>query len=199
VRRGPDSPPVWAEGILAAMSPVKPTKARNPRAMALAVGGVVLGLVLVLLLFVLAIPSLTESGKVQVKLGVDTFNAGSAESRARNIAKDGPFLLGDVAGRQRDIYLQHLGDDPATGWSAFDARQVGQTRDCTLQWQSDSQEFRNPCDGSTVPADGTGLIAYTVKVTDDGNVVVDLSTNDPTTTTSTAAVTTSTITVTSRG
>ena len=75
---------MWVEGILAAMSPVKPTKARNPRSMVLAIGGVVLGLVLVLLLFVLAIPSLTESGKVEVKLGVDTFDAGSAESRARD-------------------------------------------------------------------------------------------------------------------
>jgi len=180
------------------MSPVKPTKARNPRSMVLAIGGVVLGLVLVLLLFVLAIPSLTESGKVEVKLGVDTFNAGSAESRARNITRDGPFLLGDVAGRQRDIYLQHLGDDPAIGWFAFDARQVGQPRDCTLEWQSDSQQFRNPCNGSTVPADGTGLIAYTVTVTDDGNVVVDLGTDDGSTT-STSSTTTSTITVTSRG
>ena len=87
--------------MLAAMSPVQPTKARNPRSMVLAIGGVVLGLVLVVLLFVLAIPSLTESGTVKANFGVDTFNAGSAESRARSIAADGPYLLGDVSGRQR--------------------------------------------------------------------------------------------------
>jgi hypothetical protein len=151
--------------------------------MVLAVGGVVLGLVLVILLFVLAIPSLTESGTVTPNLGVDTFNAGSAESRSRSIARDGPFLFSDVAGRQRDIYLQHIGDDPTTGWYAFDARQVGQPRECSLEWQADDAEFRNPCNGSTVPADGTGLIAYAVVVNDDGNVILDFRGDDETTTT----------------
>ena len=37
------------------------------------------------LLFVVAIPSLTESGKVEVKLGSDTYDAGSAAARAQNI------------------------------------------------------------------------------------------------------------------
>lgn len=165
------------------MSPVKQSKGRGPRSMVLAVGGVVLGLVLVVLLFVLAIPSLTESGTVKTSFGVDTFNTGSAESRARSIARDGPFLYSDVAGRQRDVYIQHIGDDPTTGWYAFDARQVGQPRECTLEWQADTQEFRNPCNGSTVPADGTGLIAYTVTVNDDGNVILDFRGADETSTT----------------
>src|SRR5689334_20153501 len=127
-------------GCWAAMSPVTQSKARSPRSMVLAIGGVVLGLVLVILLFVLAIPSLTESGTVTPNLGVDTFNTGSAESRSKSIARDGPFLYSDVAGRDRDIYIQHLGDDPATGWLAFDARQVGQPRECSLEWQADEQE-----------------------------------------------------------
>ena len=46
------------------MSPVRPTGGDNPRSMVIAVSGLVLGLVLVLGLFIFAIPSLTESGKV---------------------------------------------------------------------------------------------------------------------------------------
>ena len=87
------------------MSPVKQTPARSPRSMVLAVGGVVLGIALVLGLFVLAIPSLTESDTIEVKLGDDQFDAGSAEQRARAIEDDGPLLFSDVAGRQRDIFV----------------------------------------------------------------------------------------------
>jgi hypothetical protein len=177
------------------MSPVQPTKTRSPRSMVLAVAGIVLGIILVLGVFVFAVPSLTESGKVQVKLGPDTYDAGPSESRAKTIAQDGPLLFSDVSGGQRDVFLQHLGDDPATGWYAFDARRPGQGRDCPLDWDAATQQFRDRCDGTTVPADGAGLITYTATVTDNGRVVVDFK-GDSTTTTSSS--TTSSILVTKK-
>lgn len=164
------------------MSPVKQTKARNPRSLVLAVVGIALGIVLVLVIFVVAVPSLTESGKVEVKLGSDTYDAGPAESRAETVAQDGPLLFSDVSGGQRDIYLQHIGDDPATGWYAFDARRPGQGRACPLDWDVATKQFRDRCDGTVVPADGAGLLTYTVTVTDNGRVVVDFKA-DPTETT----------------
>lgn len=169
------------------MSPVAPRAQRNPRTLALALAGVVVALVLLIAVFVFAIPSLTESGKVQVRLGSDTFPAGSARSRADAIRRDGPILFSDVASGQRDIFLQHLGDDDTTGWSAFDARRPDQGRDCTLKWDSGDAQFNDPCDGSTVAADGTGLVHYKVVVTDGGAVVIDLNPdhlNDPTPTSS---------------
>lgn len=143
--------------------------------MVLAVAGVALGIVLVLVLFVFAIPSLTESGTVEVRLGTDTYDAGGAEARARNIAEGGPLLFSDVSSGDRDIFLQHLGDDPATGWSAFDARRPGRGRDCTMEWQTATRTFRDPCDGTEIPADGEGLLSYPVTITDKGKVVIDLS------------------------
>jgi hypothetical protein len=157
------------------MSPVREARTRTPRSIILAVSGVALGLILVLVLFIFAIPSLTESGKVEVKLGADTYDAGSASSLARSISSAGPLLLPDVSGGARDVYLQHLGDDEATGWYAFDARRPGQTRDCSLGWQADSAEFRDPCDGTIVGADGSGLLSYRVTVSESGRVVVDFS------------------------
>ena len=65
------------------MSPVAPRKERNPRTMVLAVAGVVLALVLAIVVFVFAVPSLSESGKVKVRLGSDTFDAGLAAKRGR--------------------------------------------------------------------------------------------------------------------
>jgi len=162
--------------------PVQDTRKRTSRSIILAVAGVAVGIALVLGLFVVAIPSLTESGKVEVKLGSDTYDAGSASARAENIAEGGPLLFSDVSSGKRDIYLQHIGDDVTTGWYAFDARRAGQARDCTLSWQT-SGTFRDPCDDTIVAADGSGLLSYPVTITDKGKVIVDLRGDSTTTST----------------
>jgi hypothetical protein len=157
--------------------PVQPRRERSPRSIALGIAGLALGIILVLVLFVVAIPSLTEDNRIQVRLGDDVFVAGNAERRSAAIAADGPILLGDVASGERDVYLQHLGDDPATGWYAFDARRPGTDRGCTLVWEPASGSggaFSDPCDGSVVPADGGDLPRYDITVNDDGLLVVDL-------------------------
>lgn len=161
------------------MSPVQQTPTRSPRTMVVAVGGIALGIALVLGLFVFAIPSLTESGTVEVQLGDDTFDAGQAERLAPSIDRDGPFLFSDVSSGQRDIFLQHTGTSATEGWLAFDARRPGQPRDCSLVWQRDTRDFRDPCDGTVVPADGTGLLSYPVTVTEEGGVIVDLIPDEP--------------------
>lgn len=143
--------------------------------------GLAAGIIAVVALFVVAIPSLTESNRIEVRLGDDVFVAGNAAARSAAIAADGPILLADVASGDRDVYLQHLGDDPNEGWLVFDARRPGTSRDCTLVW-GDGQ-FTDPCDDTVVPADGSGLPAYNVSVDDDGRVVIDLVMRpDPTTT-----------------
>jgi hypothetical protein len=155
------------------MSPVGRSRSRSSRSLLLAVSGLVLGLVLVLVLFIVAIPSLTESGKVEVRLGPERFDVGPAVDRATEIADRGPILLPDVAGKDRDVFVQHVGDDPLRGWFVFDARRSGVGRDCTLEWQPDDAEFADPCLGTPVGAQGEGLTQYTVEVTDQGQVVVD--------------------------
>lgn len=153
--------------------PVQKSPKRNSRSVLLAVAGIAVGVVLVFLLFVVAIPSLTESGTVEVKLGSDTYDAGNASARAANIAQGGPLLFSDISSGNRDIYLQHNGADATTGWFAFDARRAGQVRDCTLIWQPELSNFRDPCDGTTISSNGEGLPAYVVTVTDKGKVIVD--------------------------
>lgn len=165
------------------MSPVKESRTGTSRSVVFAVAGIALGVVLVLVLFVVAIPSLTESGKVEVRLGSDTYDAGRADARSRNIAAEGPLLFSDVSSGTRDIYLQHIGDDLAEGWYAFDAHRPGQGRNCTLVWQTASNDFRDPCDGTIVVADGSGLLSYPVTITDGGKVVIDLNPDSDTTTT----------------
>jgi len=157
------------------MSPVKERTNRNPRSLALALGGIAVGLVVLVVVFVIALPGLTEEGRVEVKLGTDTFTVGQARPKAESIAIDGPFLFSDVANGQRDVYVQHLGDDPLTGWSSFDARLPGTGRECTLTWDRAAADFTDPCTNQRVPADGAGLPTYPVEVTGDETVIVDLN------------------------
>ena len=114
-----------------------------------------------------------NSGDVEVRIGADEFGAGDAEARAASVASGGPILFSDVSGGERDIILQHLGDDPAEGWLAFDAQAAGASRDCFLEWDADEQQFFDACDGTPYPADGTGLTHYEVEVVD-GELVISL-------------------------
>jgi hypothetical protein len=133
---------------------------------------------------------------IQVRLGDDRFQDINAESTADKIAQDGPIIYQDLAGGSRDIFVQHLGDDPEQGWLAFDVRPAGEARDCALSWQTDEQQFvdNGSCSESfTFPPDGAGLPQYPATVNDDGKVVIDLNAaardDVPTTTTQPAATT----------
>jgi len=142
--------------------------------MVIGVAGLVFGIALVLVLFVFAIPKLTESGTIEVKLGADKFALGNARVKAPDIERDGPFLFSDVANGQHDIFVQHLGDDPLKGWYAFDARKPGKGRECPLDWDHAKKQFVDRCDQSTVPADGSGLPQFPVEITTDDQIFVDL-------------------------
>lgn len=114
----------------------------------------------------------------QVRLGTRTFVVGRADRLAKPIARDGPFLFKDPLDRDRELYLQHLGDRPDRGWVAVGAYAPGAPRElrCLLEWRQAEHQFRDPCSATTYPADGTGLDAYPAEVDDGGAVIVDLRT-----------------------
>ncbi|MBK5223131.1 MAG: hypothetical protein JJE52_09700 [Acidimicrobiia bacterium] len=153
------------------MSPVERRTSRSTTtAILVALAGVVAGLGLVLFVVNLA----SRGGEdVKINIGDDRFHAGSAEQRAQTIDEGGPILFADVAGGDRDILLQHLGDDPQSGWLAFAAAAPGKPRDCFLQWQAETGDFAD-CDGDRFPADGEGLTTYPVAI-EDGDLVVDVN------------------------
>jgi hypothetical protein len=171
---------------------VSPVRQTNPRTVVIAVATFALGAIAVLVVFLVAVNKTSGSGSIQVNLGDETFNAGDAESRAQTIADGGPILFSDVAGGQRDIFLQHQGGDVKTGWLAFDVRTPGQARDCMLQWDNTAKAFHDSCGGATFPADGGPLPHYPATVNDDGDVIVDLNPDKKRPTTTTAPPETST-------
>lgn len=160
------------------MRRVKRIDGRANRSRLFTVSIIATGIIIVLAVFVLAIPSLTRSGKIESRLGPSTFDAGSATKRARTIADAGPLLFSDVTSGDRDIWLQHTGSSAAEGWLAFDARKPGTGRECTLTWDPDNSVFEDPCTGTEVSADGAGLVHYDVTVNDDEHVIIDLRSGD---------------------
>lgn len=153
---------------------------KGTKAVVLALGAVVAAVVVGFL-----VVAVTSNDPAQVRLGDDEFNAGFSEVLADAIAEgDGqPLVFSDVSGGDRDLYVQHLGEDDSIGWYAFEARVPG-TDDCLAEWDADGRQFVSSCDDEvTFLADGTGLVAYPTRVDVDGRVIVDLRAGPVATTT----------------
>lgn len=103
------------------------------------------------------------------------FRAGQADAMSEVIAEGGPLLVSDVAGGDRDMILQHIGDDPNSGWYAFAARSGTSPRNCVVQWRPETEDFEESCDGTIYPASGDGLTQYSVEIDPDGDLSVDLN------------------------
>ena len=130
----------------------------------------------------------SRGGDVEIQLGDTDFDAGQIGRISEEIDDRGPILYSDVAGRSRDIILQHLGDDPEAGWFAFDARPIGEPRDCFFQWNEEADRFDLvTADGSDAEcadvtmdergtlSTGESIVSYPVTIDDDNNVRVDIS------------------------
>jgi hypothetical protein len=145
------------------------------RATVIGIVGVIVGTLMIVL--VLFAGNLGDD-KSQTTSSKTRFTVGPAESLATTIARDQtPLFFNDTATGSRPIVVQHTGSDAKAGWIAFDAA----TGNCTLTWHRESQDFTD-CNGQRVPADGDDLHHYPV-VVESGDVIVDLSVDATTTTT----------------
>jgi hypothetical protein len=169
------------------MSPVEQSRGHAGKALAVAGVGVVVALAIAF-----GVAQLASRGKVDVRLGSDTFADQEAEEAAQEIAERGPIVYADAAGSDRDIVLQHQGDDPDDGWIALAARPPGVSRDCTIQSRDRDEPFRlldadgevsDACDGREFPPTGEGLPSYPVTVDADGKLDIDLNAEERATST----------------
>lgn len=164
--------------------PVGTTNA-PPRQLIFLFVATVLGIVAMVFL-VTRTADLAQSGDVQLNIGDQVFAPGNVDRLADDIeAQNTPLLFSDPAGGDRDIFLQHIGDDADTGWFAFAVRPADAPRDCFVDWQPDAQEFSYNCDDRTFPADGDGLFQYPVIVGANGELSIDLNAADRESTTTT--------------
>jgi hypothetical protein len=168
------------------VSPVAQSQGHAGRA--LAVSAVAVG---VLIAVAAGIALLASRGKVDVRLGDEQFTGQRTDKLAAEIDENGPILYADTAGGDRDIVVQHLGDDPETGWIALAARPPGTSRECTIQSRDRNEPFRlldpdgkesDACDGREFPPGGGDLPQYPVTVRD-GRLDIDLNAEDRATST----------------
>ena len=88
------------------------------------------------------------------------------------------------ANRSRDIYVQHLGTDPKTGWLAFDARKAGSASGTAFSNGSATDKCSSTA--ATVPRSAPtapGLRQYPAVVNSNGKVIINFNASGPATTT----------------
>jgi hypothetical protein len=131
-----------------------------------------LGLLTAVLLVIFVL-RLARSPQAKVQLGTNTFSVGRADPLQKSIAGAGPLLFQALRGSSLDVFVQHLGTDPAHGWLAFEAHRPRGSNSCLLQWRQTDHDFVDPCDRLIYAADGRGLEQFTTTV-NGGKVVIDL-------------------------
>jgi hypothetical protein len=139
--------------------------------------------VVLLLGLALAVANLASRGDVSINLGDDRFDAGKVENIAKAIDKGHglPILYQDLVGRDRNLFVQHRGKDPKTGWTAFGAFDPDKPS-CTVGIDRQEEVLVDACDAArTYPKDGTGLRRYSTAV-EGGRLYVDLNGTGTTTT-----------------
>jgi hypothetical protein len=143
---------------------------RTTKAVLVAGGALVVAIAIVAAVIV----AVSASDDVEVRFADEEFRVGDAESLAQRIRRDAtPLPFPDATGGDRPIWVSHVGEDPETGWHAFDGN-TGTTEACLVEWDADAQQFLD-CEGTTYPVEGRGLPQYPVRVDDDGDLFVDPS------------------------
>jgi hypothetical protein len=128
------------------------------------------GVIVAIVIFA-AVLSLVGSGKAKSKLGSNVFKLGKAKNQAQLVDHNGPLLFADPLQKGRDIYVNHVGNNQ---WVAVEVHPTGESKSCTVKWNSSSHTFHDPCSGKDYPADGTGLVRYRTSLEKNGDLVVDL-------------------------
>lgn len=136
-------------------------------------------------LLVWSVVKFASQNPEKANLGDPVFNVGIANRLSEEIDDRGPFLFQDPLslGRGRNLYIQHLGDDPDTGWSAIEAR-LPDDEACAVIWDRERETFVD-CRKELHAPDGDGLVTYP-GVVENGQVRVDLRTGSSDGTTSTS-------------
>lgn len=160
--------------------PVAQSRGHAGKALLVAGVGVVVALGLAFL-----VAQAASRGDVDINLGDDRYNAGQVESIAESIEEgDGlPLLFQDLVGGDRNLFVQHLEEDPEEGWVAFGAFDPDDPS-CAVQIDRAAKALVNACDDAvTYPLDGRGLRYYPTRV-EGGRLYVDINELSTSTTTS---------------
>jgi hypothetical protein len=157
--------------------PVAQSQGHAGKVLAVSAVGVAIALLLAFL-----VAQAASRGDVEIRLGDDRFEVGSADTFAERIAEgEGlPLLFQDLVQGGRNLFVSHVGDDPEAGWVAFGAFDPDDPS-CAVEIDRDAGTLVSACDAAvSYPLDGQGLRQYPVEV-EGGKVFVDLNETSTTT------------------
>ena len=104
---------------------------------------------------------------------------GSTTFVAEVIARDGPIILRDLLGNDRNVVVDHTGSDVDFGWAVYLANPADRDAACTIELIKKTRTFSD-CEGRTLqiadlatPPPGVGPI-----ISANGELTLDL-TSDP--------------------
>ena len=171
------------------MSPVAPSSGHASKALLMAFGAIIVGMVALYGASVLLTNRHNERAQNAPTGGI--VSLGTTRHLAAEIASgQQPVYFPDPSGNDlRSVYVQHAGGALDTGWTVFLAQVPDATERCLWQWNDATHRFDASCDKTRhAPADGAGLVHYPVTIIDD-RLKVDFRSNPSpiaTTTSSTA-------------
>jgi len=104
---------------------------------------------------------------------------GRLDSIALTIAEDGPIILPDLIGDDRNIVLDHVGPDDDRGWAIYLAHPADRTADCVIEQVPSTRDFTD-CEGRMLTVDDLALPPRGVApiINKDGTLTLSLRATD---------------------
>lgn len=115
------------------------------------IGGIVVLGLIGLMLWGFAAYISRDGTETSERLAPSSLRVGSVQNASDVVAEDGPIIfpgLGTTTG-ERTIVLDHVGDDPATGWIVYFAYPADGDPDCGVEQIIGTRNFID-CDGNTL-------------------------------------------------
>jgi hypothetical protein len=139
---------------LAAVEPRWKERSTLTRALLPVIGGLLFFALLGLVTWGIASLLSRNPDQVEERLAETTFEVGSIEFVAGQIADDGPLLFQGLVGdgADRSIVLNHIGDDPERGWSVRYAFPADRDDTCKVSQVERTDTFTD-CEGRTLGYD----------------------------------------------
>lgn len=103
-------------------------------------------------------------------------DVGYVETFAAIIERDGPIVFRDLLGSDRNIVLDHEGDDAFQGWAMYLAWPADSDSSCHLEQVKGTHQFVD-CQGRTLTVDELAAVPRGVRpiVSSDGLLTLDLT------------------------
>jgi hypothetical protein len=141
--------------------------------------GIAFFALLALLLWGVAAIIASNSEDASTDLSAGFQDIGRTDTFAAIVAEDGPIVLPDLLGDDRNVVLDHTGSDPQSGWVLYAAYPADRDASCEIEQIKGTRQFTD-CEGRTIEVDDLSAPPVGVRplVGTDRTLTLDLTADD---------------------